>query len=88
MRGISSSTSDYLQKRISVLYDLAIKNGHDVIVLGAWGCGAFKETDDDISILRDEYKKALKKYDGKIRSVFAVLNKKTYKIFVSKIPIH
>ena len=61
LRSIAESTSDYLQKRISVLYDMAIKYGHDVIVLGAWGCGAFKETDDDISILLYRIQKSFEK---------------------------
>ncbi len=82
LRGIASCKSDYLQKRICSIYDLSIRHGHDVVVLGAWGCGAFKETDDDVKILCEEYLKALKKYDGKIKSIFAILTKANYEKFI------
>lgn len=81
LKSIALHKSEYLQKRICDLYEIAIKNKHDVIILGAWGCGAFGETDDDREILAKEFKKALEKYDTKIKSVFALIKKDTVDIF-------
>ena len=80
LKSIAMCTSEYLQKRFESLYKLAIDNKHDVIVLGAWGCGAFKETDDDIVILAKESKKFTDKYQDKIKMVFAIIGK-NYKLF-------
>jgi uncharacterized protein (TIGR02452 family) len=51
LRAICEHNSNYLQTRIRNLYDVAISNNHDIIVLGAWGCGAFSESLDDSDIL-------------------------------------
>lgn len=52
LKGISSSTDKYIQQRLDNLYSLAINNGHDIIILDAWGCGAFSESNEDIKILK------------------------------------
>ena len=85
LRSITARTEEYLIKRISCLYECAIKNKHDVIVLGAWGCGAFKETDDDAQIMAKIFKIVSKKYIGSITSVYAVLHKTNYEIFKKNI---
>lgn len=81
LRGITSRTEEYLIRRVDDLYKCAIDNKHDVIILGAWGCGAFKETDDDSAVMAQVFKKVMKKYDSVIRTVFAVLYDKNYKVF-------
>lgn len=81
LRGISSSKTTYLKERIISLYEIAVKNNHDIFVLGAWGCGAFAESDEDAEILAKEMYKCAKEYEGKIHSVFAVYGSKNYKIF-------
>lgn len=82
LRSISERSDAYLQQRISALYEIAIVNKHDVIVLGAWGLGAFKETEDDADILAKNMKICAEKYSDKIKTVFAVFgNKKNYEAF-------
>ena len=81
LRAIAESSEAYLIKRVSDIYDCAVKNGHDVLVLGAWGCGAFKETEDDAEIIANVFKKVAAKYADRIVSVFAVLYKKNFKTF-------
>ncbi|XWV25091.1 hypothetical protein QJ856_gp0686 [Tupanvirus deep ocean] len=81
LRSIASRTEEYLIKRLANLYECAIKNKHDVIVLGAWGCGAFKETNDDATILAKIMKIVANKYSDKIKTVYAVLYKTNYEIF-------
>lgn len=81
LRSIGNRTEDYLIKRVTDLYECAVKNKHDVIVLGAWGCGAFKEAEDDSEILAKICKKVAKKYDPLIKTVYAVLYTKNYLTF-------
>lgn len=82
LKSIAMQTQQYLIKRITDLYDCAIKNNHDVIILGAWGCGAFKETEDDAEILAKVFKLIATKYKDQIKSVFAIYrNKKNLNTF-------
>ena len=54
-----------------------------MIVLGAWGLGAFKETEDDAQLLAKEMRVCAEKYQTKIRSVFAIYkNKENYDAFI------
>lgn len=81
LKCISERSSKYIQSRLTNLYDIAIKNNHDVIVLGAWGLGAFKETDDDAKILAKEMRLCAEKHN--IKTVFALYkNKENYDVFV------
>lgn len=61
------------------MYLIATKNKHDVLILGAWGCGAFKETEEDIVILAKEAKKFCDKHNA-IKIVFAIIGA-NYKLF-------
>jgi len=81
LRGISASSNQYVESRILSLYNTAINNKHDVIILGAWGCGAFAESDDDVVILANTIKKLAKAHENKIKTVCAILGRKQYKIF-------
>ncbi len=82
LRSIAERSDQYLQNRLILLYETAIKNNHDVIVLGGWGLGAFKETDDDAGLLAKNMKIVAGKYNGKIKTTFAMYgNKRNYEIF-------
>ena len=76
LKGISERTSKYLQKRISDWYEIASMNGHDYLILGAIGCGAFKESENDASILSIQMKICADKYNDQIKSVYAIYNNK------------
>lgn len=86
LRSIAERSSKYLHTRICKLYDTAINNHHNCIILGAWGCGAFKETDDDTKILAKEMFICAEKYKDKVKTVFALYGKKNYDIFVESFP--
>lgn len=79
LRSISLVKSEYLQKRFSSLYEAARKNEHNVLILGAWGCGAFKESEEDIVILAKEAKKFCSTHTT-IKIVFAIIGS-NYKLF-------
>ncbi|CAH6419299.1 Domain of unknown function (DUF2263)-containing protein [uncultured virus] len=81
LRGIANSSKKYLKNRIDALYNCAIKNKHDLIVLGAWGCGAFKETDEDTGIIAELFFESAFEYKDKIKTIFAIKGKYNYKIF-------
>lgn len=81
LHAIASSTSAYLETRLTNLYTTAILHHHDVIVLGAWGCGAFAETEDDTHIIATHIKGLADLYKDKIKTICAVLGRKQYKIF-------
>lgn len=83
MRAIGERTPQYLQQRIYCLYDTAILNRHNVIILGAIGCGAFKESDDDATKLAKEMRTRADKYKDKIKTVYAIFHgKDNYKAFM------
>ena len=42
---------DSIRSRIKKILDVAIKEGNEVIILGAWGCGAFKNPIEIVSRL-------------------------------------
>lgn len=77
LHAIAASSKNYLQDRVDALFALAVRNKHDVIVLGAWGCGAFGETEDDLFILAQAFRAAAlnPKHSG-VRPVYAMMNKK------------
>lgn len=81
LRAIASHKENYLIQRVQDLYECAIKHKHDIIVLGAWGCGAFKETDDDAVIMAKIFKRVANQYKDQVESCFAVLHKKNFNIF-------
>jgi len=63
-----------MRERIQKVLDLCVVNKHDVLVLGAWGCGVFRNKPEDIAelfgdhLLRGAYQGVFKKV------VFAVLD--------------
>lgn len=76
LKSICERTQTYLQKRISDWYDIAIANDHDYIILGAIGCGAFKESDEDVEILSKQMKICADKYKDKIMTTYAIFTER------------
>lgn len=42
------SVRDHILNVVKYIFDVAIVNGHDSLVLGAWGCGVYRGPRDDI----------------------------------------
>lgn len=51
---------DVIRSRIKKILDVAAMNGNEVVILGAWGCGAFKNT---VEIVAKTFMELVKKYD-------------------------
>jgi uncharacterized protein (TIGR02452 family) len=51
---------DAIRSRIKKILDVAIKEGNEVIILGAWGCGAFK---NPIEIVAKIFVELVKNYN-------------------------
>jgi len=65
--------------RIDNVFRAAIDNDVDCLILGAWGCGVFK---NDPKLVAKSFKRIIDKYDKKIVDiVFAIIDEETYNIF-------
>lgn len=70
-RGSLSKILPLMKIRIDKMLALCVKNQHTVLVLGAWGCGVFRNEPEEIAQLFDEALRG--KYAGQFRRVlFAV----------------
>lgn len=66
---------DAMDVRTDKMLSLALHQGNEVLILGAWGCGVFKNDPKEIAGLFKKYLHG--KYKNKFkRVVFAVLTKK------------
>jgi len=55
-----------MKRRIEKVLSIALKHNHDTIVLGAWGCGVFKNNPSDVSkyfkeVINSKFKNEFKK---------------------------
>lgn len=81
LTGISERSNKYLETKIDIMYQVAKQNNHNAIILGAIGCGAFKESDDDVEILANVMKRISERYCG-IKTVYAIFKgKHNYEVF-------
>jgi hypothetical protein len=81
LSGICERSQKYLETKVEIMYQVAESNNHNTIVLGAIGCGAFKESDDDAEILANVMKKIANKHN-KIKTVYAIFRgKQNYDVF-------
>lgn len=73
--------------KMRTIYRIALANGHDSVVLGAWGCGVFRHNPKQIAgmflqVLEEE------EFRNKFKEVcFAVLGEENYKAFKSVIEL-
>lgn len=73
-----------MQRRIAQVLDIALEQGNEVLVLGAWGCGVFRNEPQEVA---EDFKKALETTHANRfkKVVFAVLdrtkNQYTWKAF-------
>lgn len=78
-------------ERIERVLAVALLHGHDTIVLGAWGCGVFKNEPADVARWFHRHLAENERFKGAFRNVvFAVLdrsnNKSTFRAFASQFP--
>lgn len=73
--GNTLNKNDFLlmQRKIKMLFEVALKHNHDSIVLSAWGCGAFRCPPNEIANL---FKNAIDVYKNYFKYIiFAIKNK-------------
>jgi len=80
-RGVKyDSVLNAMGHRINLILNTAVRNNHDAIVLGAFGCGVFGNTSIDIAEIFYDYLKG--DYDGYFkRVVFSILGNNEYQEF-------
>lgn len=65
-----------LEKRVKFIYDICMKEDIEVAILGAWGCGVFKQDPTTVAKLFDKYFK----YSG-IYCMYAIPDFETFTTF-------
>ena len=57
---LPNNYEDVIRARIKKILDVAAKEGNEVLILGAWGCGAFK---NPVEVVAKVFVELLKDYD-------------------------
>jgi uncharacterized protein (TIGR02452 family) len=63
VRTLTANYNDVIFSRIKKILDVAAKEHAEVLILGAWGCGAFK---NDINVVSDTFYSLLKNYNFEV----------------------
>jgi uncharacterized protein (TIGR02452 family) len=63
VRTLPANYNDVVFSRIKKILDVAAKEHAEVLILGAWGCGAFK---NDINVVSDTFYSLLKNYNFEV----------------------
>ena len=63
VRTLPANYNDVIFSRIKKILDVATKEHAEVLILGAWGCGAFK---NDINVVSDTFYSLLKNYNFEV----------------------
>ena len=61
---IAAQINDVMRRRIDKMLALSAAQGHEVLILGAWGCGVFQNDPNEIATLFKEH------FDHKYKGVF------------------
>ena len=73
--GMTAEGEEVLKNKIRTIYRIALSNGHDALVAGAFGCGAFRLPSDRVAALFDEILNEAE-FKNKFANVtFAILDK-------------
>ena len=77
--GINPEGTEILREKVRTIYRITLANGHDALVAGAFGCGAFRLPPETVARLFHEIL-GEPEFQGKFRAVvFAILEKGTPK---------
>lgn len=68
-----------LKHKIRLVLQVAVLKGHNAVVLGALGCGAFHNPPLDVAVT---FKEVMKEFDGRFKIItFAILGKPNFTVF-------
>lgn len=70
--------SKVLRNRIKFVLNIAAKNYVDILILGAWGCGVFKQDPIEVATM---FKKEIEKLNRHMNIFFAIPDDKNYNAF-------
>jgi uncharacterized protein (TIGR02452 family) len=71
---LSTEDAEKMEKKITTIFKISYDNGNEGIILGALGCGAFKNPPGHISEI---FEKVIKKFSGCFKEIrFAIINDK------------
>ena len=76
--GTKEENEEIMKERIEFLLNVISNFDADIVILGAWGCGVFRQ---DPCFISEEFRKALKTHKFK-KAVFAIKDEKTYEKFL------
>ena len=71
-----------LEKKIELILQIAAKNSHEVVVLGALGCGAWKNPPHDVA---SAFKRVLDKWQGVFRAVVFAIKENVESGYVTRL---
>jgi len=81
---IVDSLVEPVRRKIRTIYRIALKHGHDSMVLGAWGCGAFRNPPRHIARLFHEVMEE-SEFKNRFRKItFAIMDRPHIEIRASK----
>jgi uncharacterized protein (TIGR02452 family) len=73
--------AEKIKEKIRVILRIALENNHDSIVLGAFGCGAFMNSPDHMSLLFDQVLFEEEEFIGSFKHIcFAIIDDKRRKM--------
>ncbi len=71
-----SKIEKIMRDRIEKVLSISLIHGHDVLILGAWGCGVFKNSPNDLAQYFYDHLRANGKFHNAFkRIIFAILDK-------------
>ena len=82
---IADHLVEAVKEKMRTIFRIALNHGHDSIVLGAWGCGAFKNPPQHIAKLFHQIMEEEEFLDRFRKIVFAIVDRRKLEIGPAKI---
>jgi uncharacterized protein (TIGR02452 family) len=78
-RGIApADLQAVIDRRVYAILAMAAAHGHTCLVLGAWGCGVFR---NDVSMMASAFRRALADFEGRFRHVTFSITGENFALF-------